>query len=442
MVDCVMAAPLRCGGPTKARRERRKTAWRRICYATHHGRSYERCQLLLHRPLPRVCSQVLSLDKLVPKSACQPHDALLPDYVPCVNRVRHEWPVQEQMPASVGTQLHASEEVQVVVKKCESPSTMDAVQESAFTGQLAVMTTALGFLGVDDIKSFRTVSKEWSRAASDLISCYRSPRDDTSSSATKVQGDSSTTDLCFLESDEMKSMRAVSKEWSRVALNLICHYRFDCESFQASGSTNEYHSVSTQIDQMKHAQMEENKKLKQMIDDAQQQIKLLKEESKAAPEAFTGQLAVMTTALGFLGVDDIKSFRTVSKEWSRAAADLISCYRSPRAVSMEAVHKSPSTKQVASPASVVFLMKHRDWKLKRYMFNRQRCEICERIVCWPDKFLSTVFCGTCFQDAVDSGMLDFRGNFEDKPDNFASFLEDLRSDCGECPPWCTCQLCQ
>jgi len=301
MTDGVKAAPLRCGGPTKARRERRKAAWRRTCHATH-GRSYERCQLLLHRPLPRVCSQVLRLDKLVPKSACQPHDALLPDYVPCVNRVRHELPVQEHMPASDETQLHASEEVQVVAQKCESSSTMDAGQEptstivvcesssamdvmhdslvwhnewklkkymfchprcsvcqrrvskldrslgavfcgtcaeSAFTGQLAVLTTALDFLGVDDIKSFRTVSKEWSRAASDLISCYRSPRDDTSSSAIKVQCDSSTTDLCFLESDEMKSMQAVSKEWFRVALNLICHYRFDCESFQASGDTDE-----------------------------------------------------------------------------------------------------------------------------------------------------------------------------------------------------------
>jgi len=386
MTDCMKAAPLRCGGPTKARRERRKAAWRRTCHATH-GRSYERCQLLLHRPLPRVCSQVLSLDKLVPKSACQPHDALLPDYVPCVNRVRHELPVQEHMARSGDEATTSHDRMQDEVGFVEETQPFDG-------GDCGPGGADEQEMGMDFVKEMIAASQKASIEAIGGI--------------------------------VLKKMSAIDERITEVE----------------AASTNEYHSVSTQIDQMKHAQMEENKKLKQMIDDAQQQIKLLKEESKAAPEAFTGQLAVMTTALGFLGVDDIKSFRTVSKEWSRAAADLISCYRSPRAVSMEAVHKSPSTKQVASPASVVFLMKHRDWKLKRYMFNRQRCEICERIVCWPDKFLSTVFCGTCFQDAVDSGMLDFRDIFEDKPDNFASFLEDLRSDCGECPPWCTCQLCQ
>jgi len=40
-----------------------------------------------------------------------------------------------------------------------------------------------------------------------------------------------------------------------------------------------------------------------------------------------------------------------------------------------------------------------------------------------------MFCGTCFQDAAERGMLEFRDEFEDGPEAFAEFLESLRSDC-------------
>jgi len=106
---------------------------------------------------------------------------------------------------------------------------------------------------------------------------------------------------------------------------------------------------------------------------------------------------------------------------------------------------SPKVVQSAtshSPSDIEFLMRQRSCTLKRYMFSRPRCAVCERPVYRPDKFLSTMFCGTCFQDAVELGILEFRDEFEEEPEAFAEFLEDLRSDYRECPPRCTCDLCQ
>jgi len=96
---------------------------------------------------------------------------------------------------------------------------------------------------------------------------------------------------------------------------------------------------------------------------------------------------------------------------------------------IDAKASTDSAKLSLSPSDIAFLMRQRSCTLKRYTFSRPRCAVCERPVYRPDKFLSTMFCGTCFQDAVESGILEFRDVFEDEPEAFAEFLESLRSDC-------------
>jgi len=405
MVLCgyVLAAHPVCGGPgpeqltTSVRRRLRRHRRLAVLLATSSTvcAPIPRDQLLLLRPLPHTVSTVLQLDQLVPHRGPSPQpsgdsvrSALLPDYVPSVG-VGETYTLQSSANSHGGDHrvalsgshfidAEASTDLAMVArgvaKAREAALEVAALEEAAIATGAAVEGASANSHGDDYVGAL--------------------------SGSTSIDAKAST-------------HASASSHGGEVEI-----------PFQSSASSHGGdHSVA-----LSGSHFIDAKASTDLVVAALEVAAL--EEAAVAMEA-----AVEGASASSHGEDYVGALSGSPVVDAKASTLASACSHGGDDTALSGSHfidakaSTDSAKLSLSPSDIAFLMRQRSCTLKRYTFSRPRCAVCERPVYRPDKFLSTMFCGTCFQDAVESGILEFRDVFEDEPEAFAEFLESLRSDC-------------
>jgi len=414
----VLAAHPVCGGPgpkheltTSAKRRLRRHRRLAVLLATcsRDCDPIPRDQLLLLRPLPHTISTVLQLEQLVPHRGSNPkpscdriRSGLLPEYVPSVpHETMKDVPHPEEEPAEVTT-----------TGLCEISKSVTAVPLPVFTNAKVELTRTP--VHCPEVASIETGLHE-----------------------------------------TMKDAPLPEEEPAEVAVTTGLH-----EIMKSSPAVPMPAAVTNAKDELTPVHCPEvasiDTGLHEIMREAPPSTTLSTEEvafiDDGLQEIMKGATTVSVPA-SFTNADEFTPVHCpevafIDDGWHEMKGAITVPLPGPNTNAEELIPAPMPCDEVAFiddglHVTIEALMRERLTGMKTYKFCCARCTVCRRIVYGKmERFLNERFCFTCFQSAVDLGMLDLHACLAEEPDDYALFLEELRSDCEQCPPWCTCQLCQ